>query len=276
MPEPRNPQSRITPRQAILPPIDDPSVLQQIDRLARRYLAASGLGMEILATIGGSAQGLIERLPRFVRSRLDGLTLAALNRAFAAATRTRRYVRDRGDWFNRLASTVSGAAGGVAGLPGAMIELPVTVTMLLRAILDIAEEHGLDPDSDEVRIEALRVFAAAGPMSEDDGTDLGLLAAKLSITGQTVQGIIARIAPRLAAVLGQKLAAQATPVFGALAGASINYTFARYYQEIARVHFGVLRLSQETGLPREALTEALRLRIEQLQDDRIERRVRKV
>ena len=94
--------------------------------------------------------------------------------------------------------------------------------------------------------------------------------------GQTVQGIIARIAPRLAAVLGQKLAAQATPVFGALAGASINYTFARYYQEIARVHFGVLRLSQETGLPREALTEALRLRIEQLQDDRIERRVRKV
>lgn len=276
MPEPRNPQSRITPRQAILPPIDDPSVHQQIDRLARRYLAASGLGMEILATIGGSAQGLIERLPRFVRSRLDGLTLAALNRAFAAATRTRRYVRDRGDWFNRLASTVSGAAGGVAGLPGAMIELPVTVTMLLRAILEIAEEHGLDPDSDEVRIEALRVFAAAGPMSEDDGTDLGLLAAKLSITGQTVQGIIARIAPRLAAVLGQKLAAQATPVFGALAGASINYTFARYYQEIARVHFGVLRLSQETGLPREALTEALRLRIEQLQDDRIERRVRKV
>ena len=214
--------------------------------------------MEILATIGGSAQGLIERLPRFVRSRLDGLTLAALNRAFAAATRTRRYVRDRGDWFNRLASTVSGAAGGVAGLPGAMIELPVTVTMLLRAILDIAEEHGLDPESDEVRIEALRVFAAAGPMSEDDGTDLGLLAAKLSITGQTVQGIIARIAPRLAAVLGQKLAAQATPVFGALAGASINYTFARYYQEIARVHFGVLRLSQETGLPREALTEERR------------------
>lgn len=276
MADPKNSQSRITPRQAILPPIDDPSVHLQIDRLARRYLAASGLGMEILATIGGSAQGLIERLPRFVRSRLDGLTLAALNRAFAAATRTRRYVRDRGDWFNRLASTVSGAAGGVAGLPGAMIELPVTVTMLLRAILDIAEEHGLDPESDEVRIEALRVFAAAGPMSEDDGTDLGLLAAKLSITGQTVQGIIARIAPRLAAVLGQKLAAQATPVFGALAGASINYTFARYYQEIARVHFGVLRLSQETGLPREALTEALRLRIEQLQDDRIERRVRKV
>ena len=269
------PAPSIPPRQAILPPIDDPSVHLQIDKLAHRYIAAGGLGMEILASIGGSAQGLIERLPGFVRKRLDSITMSALNRAFAAASHSRRYVRDRGDWFNRLASTVSGAAGGVAGLPGAVIELPVTITMLLRAILDIAAEHGLDPDSEEVRMEALRVFAAAGPMSEDDGTDLGLLAAKLSITGQTVQGIIARIAPRLSLVLGQKLAAQATPVFGAMAGASINFAFAGYYQEIARVHFGVLRLARETGLPREALTEALRLRIEQLQAQQIEKRARK-
>ena len=64
-------------------------------------------------------------------------------------------------------------------------------------------------------------------------------------------------------------------MFGALAGASINYTFTRYYQEIARVHFGVLRLARETGLPREALTEALRLRIEQLQDADIVRHARR-
>ena len=262
------PATSISSRQAILPPIDDPSVHVQIDKLARRYVDAGGLIMEMLASVGGSAQGLVDRLPGFVRKRMDRITLVALNRAFDAATRSRRYVRDRGDWFNRLASTVSGAAGGMAGLPGAMVELPLTVTMLLRAILEIAAEHGLDPDSEEVRMEALRVFAAAGPMSEDDGTDLGLLAAKLSITGQTVQGIIARIAPRLSLVLGQKLAAQATPVFGAMAGASINFAFAGYYQEIARVHFGVLRLARETGLPREALTEALRDRIAQLQSQR--------
>ncbi|SDW28087.1 EcsC family protein [Paracoccus sanguinis] len=269
------PASSVSRRQAVLPPIDDPSVHVQIDKLARRYVDAGGMGMDILARIGGSAQGLIERLPGFVRGRLDDIALGALNGAFGAASRSRNYVRDRGDWFNRLASTVSGAAGGVAGLPGAMVELPVTVTMLLRAILDIAEEHGFDTSSEEVRSEALRVFAAAGPMSDDDGTDLGLLAARLSVTGQTVQTLIARIAPRFAAVLGQKLAAQATPVFGALAGASINYTFTRYYQEIARVHFGVLRLARETRLPREALTEALRLRIEQLQDADIVRHARR-
>lgn len=255
-------------RQAVLPPINDPTVHVEIDRLARRYVDAGGLGMDILSAIGGSAEMVLDRLPDFARKRLDGLTLSALTRAVGAAGRSRRVVRDRGDWFNRLASTVSGAAGGLGGLPGAMIEMPVTITMLLRGILEIAAEHGFDPDDEETRMDALRVFAAAGPMASDDGTDLGLLAAKLSITGQTVQGLIARVAPRLSAVLGQKLAAQATPVFGALAGASINYTFARYYQELARVQFGLLRLSRESGLPREALVEALGLRIEELRDKR--------
>ena len=259
-------------RQMVLPPITDPTIHAEIERLARRYVEAGGMGMDMLQTIGTSAEGLIARLPAVIRNRLDRITLAALGRAFDAAGRSRRLLRDRGDWFNRLASTVSGAAGGVAGLPGALVELPVTITLLSRAILEIAAEHGLDPEDDEIRAEALRVFAAAGPMAEDDATDLGLLAAKLSVTGQTIQSLIARVAPRLSAVLGQKLAAQATPLFGAVAGASINYTFARYYQELARVHFGVMRLSRESGIPQEALTERLRMEIVALQGRRAVRR----
>lgn len=257
---------------AILPPITDPSVLAEITRLARRYHDAGGLGMQVLTTIGTSAENLVSKLPHWVSGRLDRITLTALDRAFDAAGRSRALVRDRGDWFNRLASTLSGAAGGLAGLPGAVVELPLTVTLLSRAILEVAAEHGFNPEDEEIRSEALRVFAAAGPMAEDDGTDLGLLAARLSVTGQTVQGLIAKVAPRLSAVLGQKLAAQATPILGAVAGASINYTFARYYQEIARVHFGILRLAEETGLPREALTERLRMEISALDGRRAAKR----
>lgn len=165
------------------------------------------------------------------------------------------------DRVNRAVTAAIGAAGGAAGIAGAMTELPVTVTVLLRTILGIAAEHGLDPADPETQAEALRVFASAGPMEADDGTDLGLLTARLTITGQSVQTLIARIAPRLAGVMGQKLAAQSAPALGALSGAAINYAFTRYYQEMARVHFGVIRLAQETGLPREALVEALRHRI---------------
>ncbi|MBK4216611.1 EcsC family protein [Paracoccus caeni] len=248
--------------QAILPPITDPTIHAQIDRLARRYLDAGGIGMEILSRIGASAEGLIERLPDFARSRLDGATHAALDRAFSAASGSRKLVRDRGDWFNRLASTVSGAAGGAGGIVGALIEMPFTITLLLRAMLEIAAEHGLDPEDEEVRKECLRIFATAGPFEDDDGSDLGLLAVRFSVTGQTIQGLISKVAPRLSIAMGQKLAAQAAPVFGALVGASINYSFARFYQELARVHFGIMRLSRETGLPKEALIEALRLSID--------------
>jgi len=266
-------QTQIPDRQAVLPPIADPTVHAQIDRLALRYLQAGGVAMELLAAIGGKAEGLVERLPPAVRARVDRITMAALNRAFDAATRSRRIVGERGDLFNRMLSTTSGAVGGLAGIGGAMLELPVTVTLLLRAIMDIAAEHGLDPASEEARREALHVFASAGPLAEDDGTDLGLLAARMTITGQTVQALIARVAPRLSASLAQKLAAQTVPLLGALAGASINYSFTRYYQELARVHFGLLRLSQETGIPREALAEALELRMVQLRPATAARRL---
>lgn len=262
----------MTKQPEVLPPIKDPSIHEEIGRLARQYVDAGGLGIEMLNLVGNSAEGLVERLPQFLRSRMDRLTRMALERAFSAASGSRRYLRDRGDWFNRAATTFSGAAGGAGGFAGAVVEMPVTVTLLLRAMLDIADEHGLDPESEEVRLECLRVFAAAGPMAEDDGADFGLLAVRLSVSGQSVQGLISKVAPKLSISLGQKFAAQAAPVIGAFVGASINYTFARYYQEVARVHFGIMRLAQESGIPQEALVEALRLAITRIQSRRAVRR----
>ena len=59
-------------------------------------------------------------------------------------------------------------------------------------------------------------------------------------------------------------------MLGAAAGASINYIFARYYQELARVQFGLLRLANETGIPREALAERLVMRIKSLEAKMLE------
>jgi hypothetical protein len=62
-------QTQISPRQSILPPITDPTVHAEIDRLARRYLAAGGIAMEVLNAVGGKAEGLVEKLPQSVRGR---------------------------------------------------------------------------------------------------------------------------------------------------------------------------------------------------------------
>lgn len=245
----------------ILMPVTDPQIVTELNALAKRHRAASGPVMQVISFVGGSAEGLLGKLPAPVRGGLEGATERALETALAAAARSREMVADRPDWVNTTLATALGAAGGFGGLPGALAELPFTVTMLLRAIQGIAAEHGFDPASDEVRMECLRVFASSGPLAKDDGSDMGFLAAKVTITGSGLNGLIAKVAPRLSAVLGQKLAAQTAPVLGAVAGAAVNFAFTSYYQEIARVHFGLKRLARETGEDEGLLREELVARI---------------
>ncbi|MEI4471531.1 EcsC family protein [Frigidibacter sp. MR17.24] len=242
--------------------VTDPVVIAALDALARRHRAANGMGMQLMGTVGGSAENLLERLPDRVKDRLEGATKLALETAFNAASRSRGVVTDRKDWLNTVIATAMGAAGGSGGLATSLAEIPVTTTVLLRAIQGIAAEHGFDPTDEATRFDCIRVFASAGPMAKDDGTDLGFLAARVTITGTSLHALIARVAPQLSLVLGQKLAAQAVPVLGAVAGAAVNYAFTSYYQEMARVQFGLRRLAEDSGLPREALTEALRTRLQ--------------
>jgi uncharacterized protein (DUF697 family) len=76
-----------------------------------------------------------------------------------------------------------------------------------------------------------------------------------------MQAIIARVAPRLAVVMGQKLAAQAVPVLGAVAGAATNYAYTSYYTDVAHVHFGLRRLAVETDQPHEAMVARLKAEV---------------
>jgi hypothetical protein len=245
----------------ILMPVTDPEITTSLNALAKRHRDASGIGMQILTYLGGSAENLLNKLPAPVRDGLEGATARALEGAFDAAHRSRGVVADRPDWMNTALSTAMGVVGGAGGIATSLAEVPFTVTMLLRSIQGIAKEHGFDPASDETRIECLRVFASAGPMAKDDGADMAYVAAKVTITGQGLQGLIAKVAPKLSAVLGQKLAAQAAPVLGAVAGAAVNYNFASYYQEIARVHFGLKALARDQGVDEGLLREELIARI---------------
>jgi len=233
----------------------------ELDRLAARYRAAGGLGVQLLTMVGGKAEQLLERLPAPVRAGLEEATERALKLAMRAATSSRAALPDQADWVNTAMSTAMGAAGGLGGLPSALVELPATTTVLLRIIQGVAEENGFDPVSESVQFDCIRVFAAAGPLAADDGADLGFITLRLTLTGGAMQRLIATVAPRLATVLGQKLATQTIPVLGAVAGATTNYVYSGYYREIAHVHFGLRRLAIEADLAPEELAERLARRM---------------
>lgn len=211
--------------------------------LARRYRRANGPVMRLLTRLGGGVEAQFASLPDSVRSRIEALTTEALARSYGLAGKA----PDLGRHGQTLATIATGAAGGAGGLATALAELPVTVTLLLNAIQKVARSHGLDPTEDWVKAECLQVFAAASPLARDDGVNTAFLGARLALTGSSVQRLIATIAPRLAAVLGQKLAAQAVPILGAISGAALNAAFLSYYREVAGVRFALRRLADQHG-----------------------------
>jgi uncharacterized protein (DUF697 family) len=73
-----------------------------------------------------------------------------------------------------------------------------------------------------------------------------------------MQSLIAKVAPRLAVVMGQKLAAQAVPVLGAVAGAATNYAYTSYYEDMAHIHFGLRKLAIDADVPHDELVQRLK------------------
>jgi len=241
--------------------LDEAEVARRLQALARRHARASNAGIQLLNLIGAQAETLLDRLPPGARGRLGEATERALATAMDAAHRSRGITGDNPGWMSRAVTTAMGAAGGFGGLPTALAELPVTTTVLLRAIQDVAVEHGFEPQEEGVRFDCVQVFAAAGPLEADDGADLAFLTTRVTVTGAAVQALIARVAPRLATVLGQKLAAQTVPVLGAAAGAATNYAYTSYYQQMAHVHFGLRRLAVDADRDHAELVEELRAMI---------------
>jgi hypothetical protein len=241
-------------------PIEESAFNARLDALVVRHARAGSGAMEVLNLIGAQAEGLLDRLPPGARARLGTVTERALLGAAEAAHGTRASVPDMSQRRTRLLTTVMGAAGGAGGLPTALAELPVTVTVLLRAIQDEAAGHGFDPAEPGVRFASVEVFGTAGPLSDDDGAELGFVGARVTLTGAALRALIARVAPRLAVALGQKLAAQSVPLLGAAAGAATNYAYTRYYQDMAHVHFGLRRLAIEADRDPKEVVEAFRTR----------------
>ncbi len=251
-------------------PTDPPVVLTddanaQIVALATRQHAATGVLMQVVTYLGGQVEDGMKLLPKSARKRLESAAASGLRASYDAAGRTRgglgRFVAT--DRAHKALASVSGALGGLGGLPTALIELPVATTVIFRTVQRIADEYGEDPLSPETRAQCLQVFGKGGHGDEDDGIDTSFIGARIGLSGAAVNKLISKVAPKFAAVLGQKLAAQTIPVLGAAAGAGTNYTFVSYYTEIAHVHFGLRKLARTYGADQVAdafMRESLKLK----------------
>lgn len=237
---------------------------------ARAELAAAIEALEgpsvtarIAGLVGTPVEALKNRLPVVAQRMLDGAIRRALTGAMKAALRTdpsRTPVPVPSDWFHRGLAAATGAAGGAFGLPGTLMELPVSTTLLLRQIAAVAAEEGEDLSDPYAAAECLKVFALGGRDPADDAAESGYFAVRIALAetlkgavsrglaGMMLPGFIGAVAGRFGGPVAVKLSAQAAPVVGAAAGAAVNIAFLEHFRTVARGHFIVRRLERQHGV----------------------------
>jgi len=236
---------------------------------ARKLLENPGLAAQIANTVGAPIEHLVsKRLPGFVRRRIEGITRHALSLSLKSAllTLSKHGKKPASPRSHQLAVAVTGGAGGLFGLPGLAVELPVTTTLMLRSIADIARSEGERLDDPESALSCLEVLAHGGRRSNDDGSESGYFAVRTAMAQQlnaaarhlaahglsshgapVLIALVSRVAARFSITVSEKVATQAVPLVGALSGATLNTLFISHFQAMARGHFIVRRLERTYG-----------------------------
>jgi hypothetical protein len=135
----------------------------------------------------------------------------------------------------------SGFGFGLAGFAGFLPDATFTTMMILREIVRVAQDSGEDLATEESRAACLAVFSLRA------GDEAGYFSSRFLLEGTAARGLLARAATVWGAVLGEKFAAQAVPLAGALAGAALNAAFLDHYRRLAQAHFTIRRLRRVYG-----------------------------
>ncbi len=249
---------------------------------AKLLLENPGLAAKLASYVGSPVEKGMKMLPSRVQKAVHGATEKALMAALSMAVKSLgsgvRGGTAASNRMHRVAVATSGAVGGAFGLAALSIELPVSTTIILRSIADIASSEGEDPRHIDTKLACLTVFALGSPKdARDNAAESGYFAARSALATAVTEaskhlaqkGIaeggspalgrpIGLIASRFGLGVSEKTAAQPVPVIGAAGGALINTLFIAHYQDMARGHFIVRRLEKIHG------AEPVRLAYEKL------------
>lgn len=238
---------------------------QEALRYAKALLENPGLAAKITGLIGMPIEKALQLLPEKWAQVVNEATRRSLETALQAALLTLDDKPKSNSWefLHKLAVAATGAGGGAFGLLGLPVELPLSTTIMLRSIADIARSEGERLRAPDAKLACLEVFALGGPSKSDDASESAyfLMRAALAKSVSEAAGyiaqrglveegapaivrLIAQLATRFGVNVSEKVAAQAVPVIGAAGGVVVNVLFIDHFQEMARGHFIVRRLER--------------------------------
>ena len=240
-------------------------------RRARTLLEQPGMAVQIANWAGAPIEYIFDkRLPAKARALVDKATHKAIDAAGRVALTTFKE-KDASphpshNRLHKLGVATTGAVGGFFGWASLPIELPVTTTLMLRSILDIARSEGESLADPATRIASLEVLALGGSRTSDDAAETGYFAVRAALAQQVSAAInhlaskgmtdrsapamlslMSRIAAYFAIPVSEKVIAEALPIVGAATGSTLNLIFIHHFQKMAQGHFIVRRLERIYG-----------------------------
>ena len=264
----------------MMPPLVSADDLVELGR-ALRALEGDSFASRLMRLFGGQMRLLSHSLPETARKAIAVATDAALRTAVRIALRsldkTAAAAKPRVR-LHQAAAAASGALGGAFGIAATAVELPISTTILLRSIAEIARENGENLANPEAGLACLNVLGFGGEPAQDGHSryyetreqlagglgDVNFLLLKQGVAVELTPMLmpyLTRLAARFGVIVTEKLAAQAVPVVGAVGGAAVNAAFAHHFQAMARGHFTVRRLERKYG------AEAVRFEFERLRGE---------
>jgi hypothetical protein len=248
-----------------------PLVLTPADHAALtsavKHLESPNFAAKLADYAGAPVNRIMAMLPKTLNRQVSGMVRDAVMKGLDVAVDTLEDELPPTPAV-RFSSFLAGVAGGLSGLIGfsaLAIELPLTTTVMLRSIAEIARHEGEDLSTVEARLACLEVFAY-GARRSDDTFDVGYYAARTLISKYTsdiaalilergaidasapvVSNLVTEIVSRFGLVVSDKFAAGAVPIIGALSGATVNVIFMDHFQKIAKGHFTLRRLERTYG-----------------------------
>jgi hypothetical protein len=237
-------------------------------RQAVACLEGASFAQRLTDAVGRPVGMLSRAMPQTARRVIAHVSETALRGALKLALRTLdlNVSAKPANRAHKLAAAASGAVGGALGLAALPVELPISTTILLRSIAEIAREEGEDLSVPEAAFACVEVFALGGQGGGENAFESGYFAVRAALAksvsdsarfvateGMTAQSapviarLISQIAARFGIVVSEKVAAQAAPILGAIGGAAVNAAFADHFQTLARGHFIVRRLERQHG-----------------------------
>ncbi|HDX5550815.1 TPA: EcsC family protein, partial [Escherichia coli] len=140
---------------------------------AVKLLEQATITEKMTQMVGKPIDYLMSKLPKGAEAQIYSLVEKALHKAADAAlwSLNNEPNREASTKTNKFFAAVSGAVGGTFGFSALAIELPLSTTIMLRSVADIARSEGFDLDKVETKQACLEVFALGGPSENDNAVD---------------------------------------------------------------------------------------------------------